>query len=71
MVISKLTVLEKHLVLVRDIEPELVQSTAFPKIPDPKMSKLDYLKRYMSKDEDDDKSKKKKKKSKKDHPTSG
>ena len=35
------------------------------------MSKLDYLKRYMSKDEDDDKSKKKKKKSKKDHPASG
>ena len=44
---------------------------AFPKIPEPKMSKLDYLKRYMSKDEDDDKSKKKKKKSKKDHPASG
>ena len=57
--------------LVSDIDPELVQSTAFPKIPEPKMSKLDYLKRYMSKDEDDDKSKKKKKKSKKDHPASG
>ena len=44
---------------------------AFPKIPELKMSKLDYLKRYMSKDEDDNKSKKKKKKSKKDHPASG